>query len=116
MEAERKCPHCAETIKADATICRFCHLDITTRPKSDSPAPPVCPDCRVTLIPIQKANQVSFAGLVGVVGFFIGLFSMFASILMGAIIMIVALVIGSVGRGTHTVMTCPQCGKRGATL
>jgi hypothetical protein len=26
---DRKCPHCAETIKADAVICRFCNRDVS---------------------------------------------------------------------------------------
>ncbi|MCI0420818.1 MAG: hypothetical protein L0387_31100 [Acidobacteria bacterium] len=26
--ATRKCPHCAETIKADARVCRFCNREV----------------------------------------------------------------------------------------
>jgi hypothetical protein len=25
----KTCPHCAEKIKGDAKICRYCHLDVT---------------------------------------------------------------------------------------
>jgi hypothetical protein len=25
----KACPHCAEKIKADAKVCRYCHLDVT---------------------------------------------------------------------------------------
>lgn len=29
----RRCPHCAETIKAEAQICRFCGRDLSPKPK-----------------------------------------------------------------------------------
>jgi hypothetical protein len=25
----KTCPHCAEKIKGDAKVCRYCHLDVT---------------------------------------------------------------------------------------
>jgi len=25
----KACPHCAEKIKGDAKVCRYCHLDVT---------------------------------------------------------------------------------------
>lgn len=116
MEGEKKCPHCAETIKAEATICRYCHLDVSNKRAPAAPNQPECPACHVALIPIQKTNQVSVAGLIGVVAFFFGLLLLFFSPIAGVIVIIVALVVGSVGRGKHTVMTCPQCGKHGATF
>ena len=77
---------------------------------------PVCSRCGIALIPITKPNQVSLGGLVGGLVFLIGLLVMLGSPIMGGLVMIVGLLIGAVGRGTRTVMTCPQCGKRGATL
>lgn len=29
----KKCPHCAEWIKGEATICKHCHQSVTTIPK-----------------------------------------------------------------------------------
>ncbi len=35
-EGRRKCPFCAELIKAEATVCRFCSREVP-------PAPPIAP-------------------------------------------------------------------------
>ena len=32
LSAERLCPHCAETVKHDAKICRFCQRDLPPLP------------------------------------------------------------------------------------
>jgi hypothetical protein len=33
MEVTKQCPFCAEVIKAQAVICRFCHSNLTGTPK-----------------------------------------------------------------------------------
>lgn len=42
-EDEKDCPHCAERIKARATICRYCKMDLT----EETPAPNLPADCRL---------------------------------------------------------------------
>lgn len=29
-DANKKCPHCAEFVKADAKVCKHCHRDLST--------------------------------------------------------------------------------------
>jgi hypothetical protein len=38
----KTCPDCAETVKAEATICRFCRHEFgTAQPESRAPLPPL---------------------------------------------------------------------------
>lgn len=38
LEGMRKCPFCAEIIRSEAKICRFCQRDLPAEPSEDSPA------------------------------------------------------------------------------
>lgn len=35
---EKKCPYCAEVIRLEATYCRFCHRDLTSKPTAKKSA------------------------------------------------------------------------------
>lgn len=39
----KKCPQCAEDVKGDARICRFCRYDFAAAPRPPSPKPDVDP-------------------------------------------------------------------------
>lgn len=69
-----------------------------------------CSTCNVALVMKEQQRKVSLQGIVGMVLVFVGLIALFTSgLIVGGIIILVALVIGTVGN-KETVMICPQCG------
>lgn len=102
MEAdEKKCPFCAEIIKSEAIKCRFCGSDLSHGSGTESevaatsaPSAMACEKCNVLMVPVQKKKAVSLSGLVSVALFVVGIVAMLANVIIGAVLLILALVIG----------------------
>jgi len=105
----RKCPFCAEKIKAEAVKCRFCGSSLT-EDRSQVPSGPVCPNCRGAMVTFQKKASFSAAGVLGVLLFIIGLFVMIGHLIGGLLFIIIGLLISFAGRPTLNVMKCTNCG------
>jgi hypothetical protein len=69
---ERKCPYCAEMIKAEAIRCRFCGSDLSATHSTQVPRIAACPRCNVALVQTQVRRVASAGGCLGAALFLIG--------------------------------------------
>jgi len=76
----------------------------------------ICPACGGHLTTVQKSTQRGAASLVAVLFGICGIVVIFFNILVGAVLLILAILISQLGKGSKTSLVCTSCGKTARTL
>lgn len=109
------CRECGKEISTLAASCPHCGAPTNIKEEPAKPGVATCHSCNIQLIPVEKKPLVSGAGLISTILVLVGILSMLFNWIIGLLIIIVALIIGTL-RDKHIVMKCPQCGAEGQQL
>ena len=68
-----------------------------------------CPKCNIEAITIEKRKTVTFGGIIGAIIFIAAMPFIFINLLIGILLMILGVLIGSLGRAKYIELICPNC-------
>lgn len=71
----------------------------------------VCLHCEGPLLPVYRERKVTTRGVLSLMMFLLGITVMMMSTTWGAMVALIALVIGLSGNRKYTVLVCAGCGK-----
>jgi RNase P subunit RPR2 len=71
----------------------------------------VCQHCEGPLLPVYRERKVTMRGVLSLMMLLLGVTVMSMSLKWGALVAIVALIIGLSGNRKYTVLVCAGCGK-----